>query len=72
MSTRYSFAYLMRAEDNTPLTGLESDLIPPSDPGVHVFTGAEWLQRKYGTLRLETYDKDDDWVLLGRKKAVPK
>ena len=72
MDTRYSFAYLMRAEDETPLKGLESDLIPPSDPGVRVFTGAEWLQRKYGMLRLETYDKEDDWVLLGERKALPK
>ncbi len=71
MQLRYSFAYLQRAEEETPMTGLKSNLFPTRDPEAEVFTSGEWLQRKFGMLRLETHKNDDSWVLTGRKNGVP-
>ena len=71
MPLRYSFAYLQRAEEKTLMTGLESNLFPAREPGVDVFTSGEWLQRKFGMLRLETHKNDDSWVLTGQKNRVP-
>lgn len=72
METRYSFAYLMRAEDDTPLTGMKSDLIPPSDSIEEVLTSGEWLGQKFGMLRFDTYKEKQEWILTGRKQTVPR
>ncbi|KAI9739819.1 MAG: hypothetical protein M1834_006540 [Cirrosporium novae-zelandiae] len=71
MEMRYSFAYLMRAEDWTPMKGLKSDLISADDPNNEIITSGQWLQRKFGMLRLDTHKKGDDWVLTGQKNALP-
>lgn len=65
MEERYSFAYLLRAEDRTPLTGLKSPLIPAADASKSVITSGEWLQRKFGMLRLDTHQEKQGWVLTG-------
>ena len=65
--TRYSFAYLQRAEDHTPMRGLKSRVIPKSDPQAPVLTSAEWLARKFGLLRNDTHKTDEEWVLTGTK-----
>lgn len=61
--TRYSFAYLQRAEDITPMIGLKSGLIPAHETKEAVFTSGEWLQRKFGMLRGATHTSAEGWVL---------
>ncbi|UKZ96918.1 uncharacterized protein TrAFT101_011691 [Trichoderma asperellum] len=65
--TRYSFAYLQRAEDDTIMRGLKSPVIPKSDPQARSHTSAEWLVKKFGMLRGATYSKEESWVLTGVK-----
>ncbi len=72
MDTRHSFAYLVRAEDSTPMTGLKSKSIVAAQPGAKVFTSADWLRRKFEILRLCTHEEKDDWVLTGQKSSLPR
>lgn len=44
MPERFSFAYLVRAEDETPMTGLKSALIPEKKEDEALFTSREWLE----------------------------
>ena len=71
MPTRYSFAYLVRAEDQTPMTGLKCPLFPPLDPGKKVFTSGEWLKQKFQALRLNTRKENEDWILTGNRDDLP-
>ena len=72
METRYSFAYLQRAEDRAPLAGLEGRLRSAgSEEEQRVITSGEWLRKKFDVLRLKTHREKQDWVLTGRKQAVP-
>jgi isopenicillin N synthase-like dioxygenase len=71
MPTRYSFAYLVRAEDQTPMTGLKCPLFPPLDPGKKVFTSGEWLKQKFQALRLNTRKENEDWILTGNREDLP-
>jgi isopenicillin N synthase-like dioxygenase len=71
METRYSFAYLQRAEARTLMTGLESKLIPAADHNAEVLSSEEWLLKKFGMLRLETRLESQAWILTNRKEAVP-
>ncbi|KAJ5572393.1 oxidoreductase [Penicillium hetheringtonii] len=69
MPTRYSFAYMLRAEDETPMTGLKSPLFPPKDcTDQQVYTSAEWLRQKYGVLRLDGRPEDNEWMMAGQKR----
>jgi len=65
MRERRSFAYMLRAEDHTPMTGLDSRLIPVANPNSEVVTSKEWLQRKYEALRLATNRKQESWRITG-------
>lgn len=67
--TRYSFAYLQRAEDHTPMRGVKSCMTPRSDLQTPTLTSAEWLARKFGVLRGETYNAGEDWILAGTKPS---
>lgn len=68
--TRYSFAYLMRAEDTTPMTGVKSALVPAADPNAPVYTSGEWIARKFNALRLGTHKKGDEVGILTGNKQV--
>ena len=71
MTERYSFAYLQRAEYEVRMTGLTgSDIIPVKRGNVEteqVFTSREWLGKKFGMLRKETFEQgtEGSWVLTG-------
>ena len=77
MTERYSFAYLQRAEYEVRMTGLTvSDIIPVKRGNVEteqVFTSREWLGKKFGMLRKETFEEgtEGSWVLTGQREEVP-
>ena len=77
MTERYSFAYLQRAEYEVKMTALTgSDIIPVKRGAAEteqVFTSREWLGKKFGMLRKETFKEgtEGSWVLTGRKEEVP-
>ncbi|KAL9073554.1 MAG: hypothetical protein Q9157_004701 [Trypethelium eluteriae] len=71
MQTRYSMAYLQRAEARTPLTGVEGPDIPVIDKSNEVLTSGEWVNRKFGMLRAETHVNDEEWILTGRTSSLP-
>jgi len=61
MDTRYSFAYLQRPETRTMVqvpgpTGLREEI-----------SIEDWVRRKFGMLRKDTYAHGDQWVLTGRQ-----
>ncbi|KAE8868425.1 hypothetical protein PTNB29_02336 [Pyrenophora teres f. teres] len=65
MGTRFSFAYLQRPEMGTrvrvpgPMCGEEEG----EEEEVLI---EEWIGRKFGVLRKETFRKGEEWVLTGR------
>ena len=67
MEERYSFAYLQRAEDD-----IEMRALPRLESGVtdneEVYTSREWLEKKFGMLRLETWKEGTEGqrILTGR------
>lgn len=66
MEERYSFAYFLRAEDETPIRTMKSPLIPESEEQEkEVFTSGEWMKRKYAMLRRDTWNQNNDWILTG-------
>jgi isopenicillin N synthase-like dioxygenase len=69
MPVRYSFAYMVRAGSDTYLAPLQSTGVPKTkaDEAETYFTCLAWLKKKYGVLRLDTYEKSEDWMLTGRK-----
>ena len=67
MEERYSFAYLQRAEDQTPLTTVNSPFIKTPESTEEVITSGEWLRKKFGVLRGEL---TDETVLTGRNGAL--
>ncbi|KAI1495694.1 putative oxidoreductase [Biscogniauxia marginata] len=70
MPERYSFAYLMRPEDSTPLCVLESPLIPaPQKDEVYVTSG-EWIQSKFKALRGVHDSKNGDRILTGGRGVL--
>lgn len=67
MEERYSFAYLQRAGDNVKmqsLPGLENE----SADREETYTSREWLEKKFGMLRLKTTRKgaEGQKILTGR------
>lgn len=66
MATRYSFAYLQRAEEHTSLTGLQSPLIPAAGGSSGVLTSGQWLHEKFSMLRAKTHNREKQWILTGR------
>jgi isopenicillin N synthase-like dioxygenase len=71
MPERFSFAYLVRAEDETPMTGLKSALILEKKEDEALFTSREWLEKKFGVLRLDARPKYQEWVLTGQQNELP-
>jgi isopenicillin N synthase-like dioxygenase len=70
METRYSFAYLMRAEDDTPLCGL-GDLLPAGmNRPEEILTSGQWLAKKFNMLRYDTHKEKQEWIITGRKEPV--
>ncbi|KAI9649948.1 hypothetical protein NHQ30_002533, partial [Ciborinia camelliae] len=69
METRYSFAFLQRAQQQTPLVGLKSPLIRAIDGSMEVVTSGEWLHQKFSMLRARTHDKEKHWVLTGHRET---
>lgn len=65
MPTRYSFAYMLRPEDQAPMAGPETLFIPPRNPNEPIFTAGQWLQKKFKVLRSESRAKNQDWVMTG-------
>lgn len=55
MGTRYSMAFLQRAEGYTVLSGLDSPMIPAKSTDAEVQTSGEWLNKKFGVLRAKTH-----------------
>ena len=66
MKERYSFAYFLRPEDETPIRALKSRLIFKSEePEKEVYTSGEWMKRKYAMLRKATWNQHNNWMLSG-------
>lgn len=70
MEERYSFAYLLRAQDETVMKAMRSPLVSGAaetvvDEGEEGFTSAEWMRRKYAMLRGETWNEKSSWILTG-------
>ncbi|EDU48427.1 oxidoreductase 2OG-Fe II oxygenase family [Pyrenophora tritici-repentis] len=61
MGTRFSFAYLQRPEMGTKVR-----VMGESDEEEEVLI-EEWIGRKFGVLRKETFRRGEEWVLTGRK-----
>ena len=78
MDERFSFAYLMRAEDEMVMKVLDSPMIVGQAGGVDQQEGekrrevtcGEWIARKFGVLRVETNTDKEEWVLTGRMEEV--
>jgi isopenicillin N synthase-like dioxygenase len=62
MNERYSFAFLMRPENQAPMVSLLSDSLVPSS---EVLTSENWIKAKFGILRGDT-EKDRSRILTGR------
>lgn len=62
MDTRYSFAYLQRPEEHT--------ILKMAGPEGEELTSGDWLKRKFGMLRKDTYTNDKQWILTGRLQDV--
>ncbi|KAJ8117403.1 hypothetical protein OPT61_g1399 [Boeremia exigua] len=62
MDTRYSFAYLQRPEEHT--------ILKTAGANGEAITSGEWLRRKFGMLRKNTYVHDKQWILTGRQEKV--
>ncbi|TGO10551.1 hypothetical protein BTUL_0132g00240 [Botrytis tulipae] len=72
MKTRYSFAFLQRAQEQTPLVGLRSPLIQANDESFKVVTSGEWLHQKFSMLRAKTHEKEKNWMLTGYREIPTK
>ena len=72
MPERYSIAYLVRPEDRTVLSPMESPLIPRTHKtGVEsVMTAKQWIERKFGVLRADTRDQKEVWVMTGARSST--
>ena len=67
MEERYSFAYLQRTEDDVKmeaLPGLTSEAVDQKQ----VYTSREWLEKKFGMLRLKTWKEgtESSRILTGK------
>ena len=66
MNERYSFAYFLRAEDETLMKAVKSPLIPKGGRDEEDgFTCGEWMKMKYAMLRKDTWNQSDNWILTG-------
>ena len=73
MPERYSFAYMMRAEDDTRLEGLPSPLAPEVPKhGLQVgLTSREWIERKFANFRVVSRNSEGDWTTTGSRADLP-
>ena len=65
MEERYSFAYLMRAENTTLMTGLNSPYFPRATSQETIYTSGEWIQHKFSMLRGASNRPNQATVLTG-------
>ena len=67
MEERYSFAYFLRAQDETVIRAVRSPLVSAAEvvEGEQRITSAEWMRRKYAMLRGETWNEKSSWILTG-------
>ena len=61
MEERYSVAYLQRTEDDVKMEALPG-CRPSNDAGerTEVYTSREWLEKKFGVLRRNTWKEDTE------------
>ena len=70
---RYSFVYLLRAEDSVIMRPLRSPLFVTGAERMErngqgeEMTSAQWLQKKYTMLRKDTWTEEKEWILSGVK-----
>ncbi|KAI4162666.1 MAG: hypothetical protein LQ342_003712 [Letrouitia transgressa] len=67
---RYSFAYMLRAENDVLMRDLRSPPAVGSKAESELLTSAEWFEMKYRLLRGATWNRDQNWMLAGGKEAV--
>ncbi|RAK81858.1 putative oxidoreductase [Aspergillus fijiensis CBS 313.89] len=67
MPTRYSFAYMVRPENQTVMAAPQTGCIPARDPDATVLTAQEWLEKKYSVLRLDARPDDLVWMMTGQQ-----
>ena len=72
MEERYSFAYLQRAEDDVKmeaLPGLKNEAVDQKE----VYTSREWLEKKFGMLRRNTWKEgtESQRILTGKTDLTP-
>ena len=72
MKERYSIAYLQRAEDDVKmkaLSGIENRVVEEKD----VYTSREWLEKKFGMLRRDTWKEgaEGQRILTGKVDLPP-
>lgn len=67
MGERYSFAFLMRPENQAPMIPLIGDSKPADDEDV--LTSENWIKAKFSILRGDT-TKDHNHILAGRNSVV--
>ncbi len=67
MEERYSLAYLQRAEDNVKMEALPG-IANGTRTGSEVHTSREWLEKRFGMLRLKTWTEGTEGqkILTGR------
>lgn len=74
MHERYSFAYLMRPEEDTPLRPVKSPLVPESLPRSSLeetLTSGEWILRKFQALRwADRSASENEGIETGAKKRT--
>lgn len=71
MKRRKAFGYFLRAHDATPMKGGNSPMIPARESTEEVLTSKEWLRQKFMALRLNSFDKKDEWKVSGGREDLP-
>ncbi|PYH43179.1 Clavaminate synthase-like protein [Aspergillus saccharolyticus JOP 1030-1] len=69
MPTRYSFAYMVRPENQTVMGAPQTRYIPARESDAPVLTSQEWLEKKYSVLRLDARPTELAWMMTGQKSA---
>ncbi|KAL9044625.1 MAG: hypothetical protein Q9214_002250 [Letrouitia sp. 1 TL-2023] len=67
---RYSFAYMLRAENEVLMRDLRSPPVVGSKAKSELLTSAEWFEMKYKILRGATWNREQNWMLAGGKEAT--
>ncbi|KAL9612472.1 MAG: hypothetical protein Q9167_002944 [Letrouitia subvulpina] len=70
VEARYSFAYMLRAENEVLMRDLRNPPAVGSKAESELLTSAEWFEMKYRILRGATWTKEQNWMLAGGKEAA--